>query len=250
MHGMGFDPIHDEIVVNSPLAQAILVFRGGADGEEAPVRVIQGPKTRILGMGYAALSTVTPDPHNNEIFIPIGSGGYQERGTGGPEGVLVFDRLANGDVPPKRFISGPDTMIRGGNAQVGIDHIADVMIAKSGGAMLIFDRKAYGNAKPLRVIRGPNSKIGGGQITTYPEKGWIITGSQGGGYGVWHVNDNGDVPPSWIIPVQDIVTRIDDHPAQGAQNVVVALVPRAKEIMIASSQSNRVVVFSFPELFQ
>jgi hypothetical protein len=123
MHGMGFDPIHDEIVVNSPLAQAILVFRGAADGEEAPIRVIQGPKTRILGVGYGALSTVTPDPHNNEIFIPIGSGGYRERGNGGPEGILVFDRLANGDVPPKRFISGPDTLITGANSQVGIDHI-------------------------------------------------------------------------------------------------------------------------------
>ena len=43
MHGMGFDAIHDEIVVNSPLAQAILTFRGGADGEEAPIRTIQGP---------------------------------------------------------------------------------------------------------------------------------------------------------------------------------------------------------------
>ena len=250
MHGMGFDAIHDEIVVNSPLAQAILTFRGGADGEEAPIRTIQGPKTRILGTANTALSTVTPDPDNNEIFLGIGNGaGYQGRGTG-PVGILVFDRLANGDVAPKRFLSGPDTMIRGSNSQVGIDPKADVMITKSGGAMLIFDRKADGNTKPLRVIRGPNSKVGGGQITVYPEKGWIITGAQGGGFGVWSVNDNGDVPPRWIIPVQEIVTRIDDHPAQGAQNVGVALVPRSKEIMIASSQSNRVVVFSFPELFQ
>ena len=57
MHGFSYDPIHDEIVVNSPLSQAILVFRGGANGEEAPLRIIQGPKTGILGMGYAALST-------------------------------------------------------------------------------------------------------------------------------------------------------------------------------------------------
>jgi len=28
MHGFGYDPIHDEIVVTSPLTQAILVFRG------------------------------------------------------------------------------------------------------------------------------------------------------------------------------------------------------------------------------
>jgi hypothetical protein len=40
MHGFYYDGPHDEIVVMSPLAQAILVFRGGASGEEAPIRVI------------------------------------------------------------------------------------------------------------------------------------------------------------------------------------------------------------------
>ena len=36
MHGFGYDAIHDEIVVTSPLTQAILTFRGAADGEEPP----------------------------------------------------------------------------------------------------------------------------------------------------------------------------------------------------------------------
>ena len=34
MHGFAYDEVNDEIVVNSPLAQAILTFRGGASGEE------------------------------------------------------------------------------------------------------------------------------------------------------------------------------------------------------------------------
>ena len=40
MHGFAYDAIHDEIVVNSALSQAILTFRGAANGEEAPIRVI------------------------------------------------------------------------------------------------------------------------------------------------------------------------------------------------------------------
>src|SRR5437868_11903597 len=112
MHGFAYDAIHDEIVVNSPLTQAVLVFRGGANGEEPPLRVIQGPRTQILGMGYAALETVSVDPQNSEIFLPIGTGGYQSPGNG-KEGILVFDRIANGDVTPKRFLTGPDTQIRG-----------------------------------------------------------------------------------------------------------------------------------------
>src|SRR5437879_12949437 len=112
MHGFSYDRIHDELVVNSPLTQAILTFKGSANGEEAPIRVIQGPKTRILGMGYAALSTVTADPDHNEIFLPVGSGGYRTAGTGGTEGVLVFDRMASGDVATKRILAGPDTQTR------------------------------------------------------------------------------------------------------------------------------------------
>ena len=100
MHGFTYDPIHDEIVVNSPLVQTILTFKGSSNGEEPPIRIIQGPKTKILGMGYSALSTVTADPANNEIFLPVGSGGYREEGTGGPNGIYVFDRMANGDVAP------------------------------------------------------------------------------------------------------------------------------------------------------
>ena len=51
MHDLAFDEIHDEIVVTSALAQGILTFRGAANGEEAPIRFIQGDKTRIRGMG-------------------------------------------------------------------------------------------------------------------------------------------------------------------------------------------------------
>src|ERR1700681_1206055 len=67
MHGFAYDPIHDEIVVTSPLAQAILTFRGGATGEEAPIRVIQGTRTEILGDAYSALDKVSVDGVNDEI---------------------------------------------------------------------------------------------------------------------------------------------------------------------------------------
>lgn len=242
MHGFSYDPIHDEIVVNSPLSQAILTFRGSANGEEAPIRVIQGAKTKILGMGYSALSTVTADPDHNEIFLPVGSGGYRGPGTGGPEAVLVFDRLANGDAAPKRILAGPDTQIRSATPQVAVDPVRKLLIIKSGGALLIFDREANGNAKPLRVIRGPKTGgFGGGQIATHPEKGWILTNSADD-WAVWSVNDDGDAPPRWRIPVRELV-------GGGQQNSGIAVIPKHKEIMIASARMNKVVTFYFPELF-
>ena len=101
MHGLAYDEVHDEIVIPSPLAQAVLVFRGAAEGEEPPLRVIQGPHTGIVGTGYGALDTVSVDGENNEIYLPVAS-----------DRVLVFDRMANGDVAPKRILGGPDTQIR------------------------------------------------------------------------------------------------------------------------------------------
>jgi len=36
MHAFDYDAVHDEIVVNSPLAQAVLIFRGGATEKNRP----------------------------------------------------------------------------------------------------------------------------------------------------------------------------------------------------------------------
>ena len=241
MHGFSYDSIHDEVVVNSPLVQAILTFRGSANGEEPPIRVIQGQKTRILGMGYTALSTVTADPANNEIFLPVGSGGYRGSEGTGPNGVLVFDRLANGDVPPKRVLTGPDTQIRSATPHVAVDAIHDLLIVKSNG-LLIFDRSADGNTKPLRVIRGPKTGgFGGGQIAVYPEKGLILTNSADN-WAIWSIDDEGDVTPRWKIPVKELTG--------GEQNSGIAVIPKAKEIMIASARQNRVLTFYFPEIFE
>ncbi len=245
MHGFAFDPIHDEIVVNSPLTQAVLVFRGGANGEETPLRVIQGPTTQIVGMGYAALETVSVDPQNSEIFLPVGTGAYGGLGNNQisgnyKEGVLVFDRMANGNVAPKRFLSGPDTQIRG-VSHVAIDPVRNLLIVKSNG-LLIFDRTANGNVKPLRIIRGPKAgNIGRGQFQIYPEKGLVIA-PLGGGFGVWKVTDDGDVAPRWRIPVQQIV-------GGAPQNTGIALDPVHKELFVANGPLNRVFTFYFPEMF-
>jgi hypothetical protein len=48
IHGLAYDPVHDEIVVPNALADAILVFRGSANGDEPPIRVIQGLRTKLV----------------------------------------------------------------------------------------------------------------------------------------------------------------------------------------------------------
>src|SRR3990167_10819377 len=67
MHDVRYDAVHDEMFVTNPFSRAILVFRGGADGEEAPIRIIQGPNTRLRGA-----DRLDVDPVHNEIYIPNG----------------------------------------------------------------------------------------------------------------------------------------------------------------------------------
>jgi hypothetical protein len=245
MHAFEYDALHDEIVVPSPLAQAILVFRGGANGEEAPVRYIQGPRTQIVGTGYGALDAVHVDPVNNEIYLPIAR-----------DSVLVFDRTAHGDVAPKRVLGGPDTQIRfpkpdqrGGLPNVAVDPVHNLLIVPTRGgigentpaSLLIFDRTASGNAKPLRVISGPNTELGGGKPHIYAPKGWIIASAAGGAIGVWHINDSGNVPPRWRIPV----TKITGMNVNGVE-----IDPEHKEIMVPTGNGNTVFTFYFPEIFE
>jgi hypothetical protein len=243
MHGFAFDNIHNEIVVTSPLAQAVLTFDGDAHGEEPPIRVIQGPHTQIDGPPNLGNDRVSIDPVNNEIYVPAV-----------PSSILVFDRMANGDVAPKRVLHGPDTGFQDpgirGMATVAIDPVHNVLVVNHGNALLIFDRTASGNAMPLRVIKGPNSGVASiSSFQIYAPKGWIVSAMQGGSIGVWSVNDNGDVPPRWKIPVN----QMTGYTASG-----IDLDPVHKEMLLSCAGqrsrprdgiANAVLTFSWPEFF-
>src|SRR3990172_5024819 len=87
MHDIRYNEVRDEIYVGNPFAQAILTFRGGANGQEAPIRIIQGSKTML-----DTPSTLEVDTINNEILVPQ------------DDEVLVFPLTANGDVAPIRVV--------------------------------------------------------------------------------------------------------------------------------------------------
>ena len=250
MHAISYDEVNDEFVVPQAFSQAILTFRAGANGEEAPIRVIQGSRTGLL-----MPDTLTVDPVNNEIIVPergnrlIDSGGF----------IQVFPREANGNVGAIRRLEGPDTGLAG-FMKVAVDPIHDLLLVSGGrGGLLIFDRTASGNTKPLRIITGgPKSGVRGpsGHFAVYPPTGMIVattvpygdgssrsTTSLGGPpsdtfVGAWSVEDNGDVPPRWTI-VHNIYRN-----ARG-----VALDPKHKTLIVSDKGLNAVMTYHFPEIF-
>ena len=238
-HAIVYDPIHDEIVLPQNIGQAILTFRGGANGEEAPIRMIQGPKTQLI-----APNRVEVDAVHNEIFVPE------------DDHVLVFPREANGDVAPLRILRGPDTRL--GADAVAVDPVHNLLIVSGAvrvgrervTSLLLFNRTDEGNVKPKAVISGPRTGlVGTGLIQVYPPAGKILvtvrgTGNQlvsdDGFVGVWNLADQGDVPPRWTI----------GGPKGMLQQVRgVALDPKHKSVIISDKRLNAVLTYYFPELF-
>ena len=265
IHDMAYDNVHDEILVPSFYAFAILTFRGDANGNVAPVRKIFGPHTRLKNPQAVAVDGV-----HGEIFVPQGNQ------------VLVFPREADGDVAPIRVVEGPDTGL--GAGRVTIDPVHNLMItaaaigeAREGGggggfddgtrgggrggarriaAIRIFDRMANGNAKPLRVITGKAAQDAW-LMTTYPEKGVIfavvrpgntggLEGDISGRYllddyvGVWSIFDDGDVPPRFTIGGPGQLLK----DARG-----IAVDPKSKDVMVSDKTLNAVFRFHVPEAF-
>src|ERR1043166_8691188 len=66
IHGFAYDPVKDEIVVPQFHAQAVMTFRGGANGDEKPVRMLHGPDVKL-----ANTDKVEIDPVHRETFVPV-----------------------------------------------------------------------------------------------------------------------------------------------------------------------------------
>jgi hypothetical protein len=227
MHGIAYDPIHDEIVVPQQFGQGILTFAGDAAGETPPKRVIMGPKTRLI-----ALDRLGVDPRNNEIYVPEG------------KRLLVFERTAHGDVAPKRVLEGPETGIYAARA-VAIDHVRDLLLVASQpparesgerprGQIRIFERTASGNAKAIRVIEGASS---GQNIAVYPEGGWLLSVGRGQ-VAVWSVEDSGEAPPRFIIGKGTL------REPRG-----VTVDPKNRAVIISDKELNAALTFFVPEMF-
>jgi DNA-binding beta-propeller fold protein YncE len=238
VHAIAYDEIHDEFVVQSNMGQAVVTYRGGANGDEAPLRIIQGPKTLLRDPVSLFIDAV-----HNEIFV-------FNQGT--DDLLLVYDRMANGDVAPKRVLKSP-----GAAGGVGAaDPVSDlIFINGRNDGILVFNRTAEGTALPLRTIgAGPISGLNNpGRIVVYPPTRSIVVTSSAEGetdpvtghvvprayVGVWSIDDNGDVPPRYTI-------------AKGSLYIPRGLTLDAKKktVIVSDKLMNSVMTFSLPELYE
>jgi len=214
-HGIAYDTTHDEIVAPNPLAAAIVIFRGGASGEEAPIRTIQGARS-----GLSRPETVAVDEKNDELFVC----------DPGDRRVLVYKRDADGDAKPLRTIQGPKTKLLQ-VVGIAVDPHRDVLVVSSysrlpGGVtgLLIFGRTDDGDVAPRRVIAGPRSGITRlRQIALDPEPGKIyaavINNEYLPPYDIDHprrgLDPNVDLPSPWNTGTEGFIGVWDDEKDDG-----------------------------------
>ena len=254
MHGIFYDPTHDEIVVPVALGGAVLTLPGGADGGAPPLRVLQGPAT-----GLVQPDTLYVDVAHDEMIVDSGD-----------DSVLVFPRTATGDTAPIRKLGGPKTQIRNIYG-MSVDSVHNVIVVanrvdlggrESSDGILIFNRTDSGDVAPRAVIAGPRTgiiKIR--QVVVDEERGQIFATIKNnfenyeftderpspwnpdktGFIGVWSIDDNGDVPPRGVIK----------GPATGLiWPAGVAINPKNREVYTIDSVSNALFMFHMPELFR
>lgn len=260
-HGITYDSAHDLIISTEPLASSITFFRGGASGEEAPVRIIQGPRTQLHGPYQPAV-----DLKNNELWIADSR----------TDALLVFPLDGNGDIPPKRVIEGPKTGMWYASG-IAVDPVRNLVVAGTllgrntwhhNGGLFVFGRTDNGNVAPKAVISGPTTGIVGiwhvqaydGKIFATATNIKYLPPYDAGGYapvkdckgpplpwigplgfvGVWNIDDNGDVAPRAIIrgAGTDLI-----HPSG------IAIDPAHGEIFATDSVRNGLYSFLVPNFF-
>ena len=164
----------------------IAVFARLANGNAAPVRVIEGPHTRLSRTSHA----IAFDETNDEIAVP---NPYAEA-------VLFFRGDAGGDAAPVRAIQGPHTLLEE-NDELALDTVHGEVIVPTRQAILVFSRTANGDVAPVRVIAGPKTKINRARgIAVDPVNNIIAIGNRDPqGILIFNRTDEGDVAPRSII---------------------------------------------------
>jgi hypothetical protein len=219
-HTVAVDPINDEILTADPSMRAVVVFDRRANGNVAPKRVISGARTGLLDIVGLAV-----DPIRNVIVAA------SRKGSEGPTGLFVFDRLATGDVAPKAYIGGPNSKLA---------HFRQVTIDPQTGNIFLAQQNTRMKRIEAYVLDQPREGFTAKDRDEDNEDGdWGGRLDQMGFIAVYAPDDSGDIPPRAIIKGPGIRLA-------GAAGV--ALNPKKKEIIAVGG--NGFSTYLLPDFFR
>ena len=222
--GIAVDEERQELFLTVQHDSAVVVYRKTAEGEEAPIRLLQGDLTRLADPHGIAL-----DPKNDLIFVTNHGSVHQVRADIGeesqrrptkqnwplgrnravpgsgrilPSSIAVYQRTASGDTAPLRVIEGPNTQLNWPTGIAVDPERGELFVANdAGNAILVFNASASGEVAPKRVLKGPKSLIAnptGVFLDLKNEELWVAN------FGnhtttVYPLAAQGDIPPLRVI---------------------------------------------------
>jgi len=157
-YGIAMDETAQEMFLTVQHPPQVVVYHKEASGEDEPIRVLEGDRTKLEDAHGIALDT-----KNGWMFISNHGSSSSPRIKGGwfsPPSISVYPIKASGDTPPLRIISGEKTQLNWpGHIFVDAEH-GELFVANDAeNSILVFRATDQGDAAPTRVIQGPTTGL-------------------------------------------------------------------------------------------
>ncbi|MCZ6750212.1 MAG: hypothetical protein O7E51_00100 [Acidobacteria bacterium] len=176
-YGIAVDEENQELFLTVEHDSAVVVYPKMAQGEDDPIRLIQGDHA-----GLADPHGIAVDPENNWIFVAnhgsvhhvVADAANPTRknwpltrsravpGSGKtlPPSITVHERTATGDAAPLRVIQGSKTQLNW-PGQIYLDRKHGELFVANDGAdsILVFRATDSGNVAPIRIIQGSRTQL-------------------------------------------------------------------------------------------
>lgn len=180
----------------------ITTYANDASGDVAPLGVLSGKHTKLVGIGGAAVGV----DHKIYAYVCL------HRCTAA---VAVYAAGASGDTIPIATITGPDTGLIDGIGSVAVDYNSNVYVASFGlslccGAVTVYDAGSNGDVSPIQTITGSDTLIDIPNDITVDASDNIYL-SDYHDILVFAAGSNGDVAPIQDISGSNTVCAWDGH---------------------------------------
>ena len=196
-YALAVDEGRKELYVSVQYPPRVMVYRKGASGNDAPLRVIEGENTRLSDVHGIAI-----DVNRRLLFVANWGAisNYLVAGTGRFElpSITVYPLDATGDVKPLRVIQGEKTQLNWPHA-ISLDTATgDLYVANDiGNSILVFRQTDQGDKPPARIIKGQKTGLSnptGVFVDTKHREVWVANFGNSTAT-AYSINTNGDLPP-------------------------------------------------------
>ncbi len=158
-YGIAVDEENQELFLTVEFPPKVVAYRKMAEGDEKPLRVLEGQHTRLEDAHGIAIDTknqwmfVANHGHSSNPRIPGG-------GSFNPPSITVYPLKASGDTAPIRIIAGPQTQMNW-PAGIYLDQEAGELYVANDveNSVLVFRTTDEGDAAPLRVLKGSRTGL-------------------------------------------------------------------------------------------